>query len=46
MKNGKAVLRGALGLLLMLVLGAMYAWSYFRVALERSIPPGAKLRSR
>ena len=38
MKNGKAVLRGALGLLLMLVLGAMYAWSYFRVALGQAYP--------
>ena len=38
MKNKKAVLRGALGLLLMLVLGAMYAWSYFRVALGDAYP--------
>ena len=38
MKNNKAVLRGALGLVLMLILGAMYAWSYFRVSLEAVYP--------
>ena len=38
MKNKKALLRGAVGLLLMLILGAMYAWGYFKVALGNAYP--------
>ena len=39
MKNSKkALLRGAVGLVIMLVLGAIYAWSYFKVALEAEYP--------
>lgn len=38
MKNTKALLRGGVGLLLMLILGAMYAWSYFKVALSGAYP--------
>lgn len=36
--NRKAILRGGVGLLLMLVLGAMYAWGYFKVALGAVYP--------
>lgn len=38
MKNKKALLRGGIGLVLMLVLGAMYAWGYFKVALCANYP--------
>lgn len=38
MKNKNAVLHGGIGLLLMLLLGAMYAWSYFKVALGEAYP--------
>ena len=31
-------LRAAVGVLLMLLLGAMYAWSYFKVAVEAAYP--------
>ena len=36
--NRNALLRGGIGLLLMLLLGAMYAWSYFKVALGQVYP--------
>ena len=36
--NSKALLRGAIGLMLMILLGAMYAWSYFKVALGSAYP--------
>ena len=31
-------LRAAVGIVLMLLLGAMYAWSYFKIALEAVYP--------
>ncbi len=38
MKNHHRSLRAAAGVVLMLFLGAMYAWSYFKVALEGAYP--------
>ncbi len=38
MKKSSKMIRGGVGLLLMLILGAMYAWSYFKVALSSAYP--------
>lgn len=37
-QNSKALLRGVVGVGIMMVLGAMYAWSYFKVALGAVYP--------
>lgn len=38
-------LRGFAGIVLMLFLGAMYAWSYFKVALGDAFPIWSQTRS-
>lgn len=38
MLNKGRVIKGSVGIVLMLMLGAMYAWSYFKVALGQAYP--------